>query len=184
MTKGNNALVDKRKEDLQHWRSTGNAYPNDFQRDALAGELLAEYGQLDKPALEEKSVQVSVAGRIMSRRIMGKAAFAHIQDMSGRIQIYLRMDSLPDGEYEQFKQWHLGDIIGVVGTVMKTNKQELSIQAVAVRLLSKSLRPLPEKFHGLADQETRYRQRYLDLLCNEDSRRIFSLRSQDSAVSA
>ena len=115
----------------------------------------------------------------MSRRIMGKASFAHIQDMSGKIQLYVRRDDLPEGLYNTgFKKWDVGDIIGATGTVMKTNKGELSIHVDSIKLLTKSLQPLPEKFHGLTDQEMRYRQRYVDLIMNEETRNTFKIRSQ------
>ncbi len=145
----------------------------------MAGELHAEYGEKSAEELEANPVRVSVAGRMMLRRIMGKASFCTVQDMSGRIQLYVRRDDLPEGIYnEQFKKWDLGDIIGAEGTLMKTKTGELSIKADSVRLLTKSLRPLPEKFKGLSDQETRYRQRYLDLIMNEESRTTFQIRSK------
>ncbi len=124
-------------------------------------------------------MKVAIAGRMMSRRIMGKASFAHLQDMSGKIQLYVRRDDLPEGLYNSgFKKWDVGDIIGATGTVMKTNKGELSIHVDSISLLTKSLQPLPEKFHGLTDQEKRYRQRYVDLIMNEETRNTFKIRSQ------
>lgn len=167
-----------RKGKLKELRKAGNPYPNNFQRDSLAAELHKEYDALEHDDLEKVAKAVKVAGRIMLRRLMGKASFVHLQDMSGRIQAYLREDDLPKGEYEQFKDWDLGDIIGVEGVLFKTKTGELSIKAKKIQLLSKSLRPLPDKFHGLADHEMRYRQRYLDLLVNEDSRKIFQIRTQ------
>ncbi len=173
-----NDIIAQRRSQLQVLREKGNAYRNDFRRDALAADLVRKYGEMGKEELEKAGINVKVAGRMMSRRIMGKASFAHLQDMSGKIQIYVRRDDLPEGIYnEQFKKWDIGDIIGVSGTMMKTNKGELSIHADSIQLLTKSLRPLPEKFHGLTDQETRYRQRYLDLITNEESRQVFRLRS-------
>ncbi len=180
MTNDNNDndLITQRRVQLQALREKGNAYPNDFRRDALATELNRKYAQNSKEELEQANVSVNIAGRMMSRRVMGKASFAHLQDMSGQIQIYVRRDDLPEGVYnEQFKKWDIGDILGVSGVVMKTNKGELSVHVHSIRLLTKSLRPLPEKFHGLTDQETRYRQRYLDLVTNEESRRVFEIRS-------
>ncbi len=181
MTNDNNEndLVAQRRNQLQALRDSGNAYPNDFRRDALAAGLFDAHGEFSKEELEEAKVSVKIAGRMMTRRVMGKASFAHLQDMSGKIQIYVRRDDLPEGVYnEQFKKWDIGDIIGVSGVMMKTNKGELSIHVDSIQLLTKSLRPLPEKFHGLTDQETRYRQRYLDLITNEESRQVFRVRSQ------
>ncbi|QXP88864.1 lysine--tRNA ligase [Methylococcus capsulatus] len=172
-----NKLVALRREKLGKLRQTGVAFPNDFRRDALAAELRACYGDETAEALEETAISVKLAGRLMGKRIMGKASFAHIQDMSGRIQIFLQRDGLAEGVYEEFKSWDIGDVIGVEGTVFRTKTGELSVKASNIRLLTKSLRPLPEKFHGLTDAETRYRQRYLDLLMNEESRRVFQLRS-------
>jgi len=177
--KSENELVTQRRDQLQALRESGGAYPNDFRRDALASRLLEAYGEQSKEALETAKIRVKIAGRLMTRRVMGKASFAHLQDMSGKIQIYVRRDDLPEGVYnEQFKKWDIGDIIGVSGVMMLTNKGELSVHADSIRLLTKSLRPLPEKFHGLTDQETRYRQRYLDLIMNEEGREVFKVRSQ------
>src|SRR5690606_14948469 len=140
---------------------------NDFRRDTLAAELHEKYGDWDAEQLENAGIRVAVAGRMMAKRIMGKASFTHLQDMSGRIQLFLTRDALPEGQYQAFKGWDVGDIIGGVGTVFKTKAGELSGKLESVRLLTKSLRPLPEKFHGLTDQEMRYRQRYGDLIMNE-----------------
>ena len=171
-------LIAERREKLRLLRAAGIAFPNDFRRDVMAGELHAEYG--DKPAefFDGETRRVRVAGRMMAKRIMGKASFTHIQDMSGRIQLFLERDSLPEGVYQQFKGWDVGDIVGAEGVLFKTRTGELSVKVERIRLLTKSLRPLPEKFHGLADQETRYRQRYLDLIMSEPSRNIFRLRTQ------
>ena len=171
-----NEIVRRRREQLSALREQGNAYPNDFRRDALAADLRARYGELDQEALEQVEARFSLAGRMMSRRVMGKASFAHLQDSSGRIQLFLKRDKLGEERYGAFKKWDLGDLIGVTGGVFKTKTGELSVQVDAIRLLAKSLRPLPEKFHGLADQETRYRQRYLDLITNETARRTFQIR--------
>ena len=167
----------QRRTKLAALRQKGIAFPNDFHRDALAAELHRQYESEESAALEKQAVGVKIAGRMLTRRIMGKAAFAHLQDMSGKIQVYLRQNDLAAGLYEEFKHWDLGDILGIEGTVFKTKSGELSVKASHLRLLTKSLRPLPEKFHGLSDQETRYRQRYLDLIVNEQSRRVFHLRS-------
>ncbi len=174
-----NDLIAQRRQQLNDIRETGNAFSNDFRRDSLAADLVAKYEEKTKEELETDSVKVAIAGRMMSRRIMGKASFAHIQDMSGKIQLYVRRDDLPEGLYNTgFKKWDIGDIIGATGTVMKTNKGELSIHVDSIKLLTKSLQPLPEKFHGLTDQEMRYRQRYVDLIMNEETRNTFKIRSQ------
>lgn len=165
-----------RKQKLAELRTGGFNFPNTFRREHLADALLKQYSETEKQTLEQKHVKVSVAGRIVLRRIMGKASFFHIQDVSGRIQVYLRSNDLPD-IYEQFKHWDLGDIVGVQGELFKTNTGELTINAEHVELLTKSLRPLPDKFHGLADQELKYRKRYVDLIANEDSRKTFLIRS-------
>lgn len=173
-----NEQIAQRKAKLKHLREEGHAYPNDFTRNALAGFLLQEYNHFDHDALENKDIQVKVAGRIMSRRLMGKASFVHIQDMTGRIQLYVARDQLPEGVYAEFKNWDLGDIIGAEGTLFKTKTGELSIKVDQLRLLTKALRPLPDKYHGLQDHEQRFRQRYLDLLVNENTRHIFQMRSK------
>ena len=172
-----NDLITQRRQQLQDLRESGNAFRNDFKRDSLAESLFTLYGDKTKEELETEPVKVAIAGRMMTRRVMGKASFAHIQDMSGQIQLYVRRDDLPEGVYnEQFKKWDIGDIIGATGTIMKTNKGELSVHVDAIHLLTKSLQPLPEKFHGLTDKEMRYRQRYVDLIMNEESRKTFKLR--------
>ncbi len=174
-----NDLVAQRRQDLEKLRKTGNAYTNKFKRDSLAADLLSKFQDSSKEELENELVKVAIAGRMMSRRVMGKASFAHIQDMSGKIQLYVKRDDLADGVYNDgFKKWDIGDIIGATGTIMKTNKGELSIHVDSIELLTKSLQPLPEKFHGLTDQEIRYRQRYVDLIMNEETRNTFKVRSQ------
>jgi len=174
-----NRLIAERRAKLQALRASGApAFPNDFVPDARAGQLHARYGGQDKAALDAASTTVSVVGRMMLKRVMGKASFATVQDASGRIQIYLDRNSLGEDAYAQFKGWDMGDIIAVTGTVFKTNKGELSIHAQSVRLLTKSLRPLPDKFHGLADQELRYRQRYVDLIMTPQVRETFIARSK------
>ena len=178
-TENENDLIAQRRQDLKELRKTGNAYTNQFKRDSLALDLQAQYKNKSKEELEGESIKVAVAGRMMSRRVMGKASFAHIQDMSGKIQLYVRRDDLVDGVYnDRFKKWDIGDIIGATGTIMKTNKGELSIHVDSIELLTKSLQPLPEKFHGLTDQEIRYRQRYVDLIMNEETRNTFKIRSR------
>ena len=178
-TENENDLIAQRRQNLKELRKTGNAYTNQFKRDSLALDLHAQHENKSKEELEGEPIKVTVAGRMMSRRIMGKASFAHIQDMSGKIQLYVRRDDLADGIYNDgFKKWDIGDIIGATGTIMKTNKGELSIHVDSIELLTKSLQPLPEKFHGLTDQEIRYRQRYVDLIMNEETRNTFKIRSR------
>lgn len=168
-----------RREKLNRLRQEGNAFPNTFRRDALAAELHAHYDEAEGEALKEQNIQVAVAGRIMLRRVMGKATFITVQDVSGKIQLYVARDNLPEGVYaDKVSHWDLGDIIGVKGALFKTKTGELTVRCTEVQLLTKALRPLPDKFHGLSDQETRYRQRYLDLIANEESRRTFMIRSQ------
>lgn len=166
-----------RKQKLVELRTSGFNFPNQFRREHLADMLTKEYAAMDKESLAEKKVKAAVAGRIVLRRIMGKASFFHIQDVSGRIQIYIRANDLPE-IYEQFKHWDLGDIVGVKGELFLTNTGELTLNAEHVELLTKSLRPLPDKFHGLADQEVKYRKRYVDLIANEESRNTFIIRSR------
>ena len=178
MTKDDNDIIRQRRAQLQALRERGNAYPNDFRRNILAQELHTRYGDEDKEQLETETEKFSLAGRMMSRRVMGKASFAHIQDMSGRIQLFIRRDDLADDSYAHFKKWDIGDLVGVTGSVFRTKTGELSIQADSIRLLAKSLRPLPEKFHGLSDQEIRYRQRYLDLITSATTRQTFQIRTR------
>jgi lysyl-tRNA synthetase, class II len=171
------ALIAQRRAKLAALREQGIAFPTDFRRNVMAGELHAEYGDKDNAYFEANARRVSIAGRMMAKRVMGKASFAQLQDMSGRIQVFVQRDSLPDGVYTAFKGWDIGDILGAEGELFRTKTGELSVRADKLRLLTKSLRPLPEKFHGLADQETRYRQRYLDLIMNEVSRKTFRMRT-------
>ncbi|MDG6897125.1 lysine--tRNA ligase [Actinobacillus delphinicola] len=174
-----NGEMAVRREKLQKLREKGIPFPNTFRRDALAADLHKKYDDVDNEALEAESVKVAVAGRIMMRRAMGKATFISLQDMSGRIQLYVAKNNLPEGVYaDDVSQWDLGDIVGVKGELFKTKTGELTVRVSEVQLLTKALRPLPDKFHGLADQEVRYRQRYLDLISNEESRRTFIIRSK------
>ncbi len=172
-----NEQIAQRRAKLTALREAGPAYPNDFHRDTLAEAIHTQYGDADAQALEQHGIRVKIAGRMMTRRLMGKAAFAHLQDMSGKIQIYVQRDALPDSVYGDFKKWDIGDILGAEGVVFKTKTGELSVRVDQLRLITKSLRPLPEKYHGLVDQEMRYRKRYLDLIMNEDARRTFAARS-------
>ena len=173
-----NELLAQRREKLETLRSKGNAYPNDFRRDSLSSQLHESYGDQKTEDLEEKNIKVTVAGRIMLQRLMGKASFITIQDMQGQIQAYVRSDSIGDEIYKDFKTWDLGDIVGIEGTLFKTKTDELTVNAESVSLLTKSLRPLPEKHAGLVDTEQRYRKRYLDLLTNAESRKVFKTRSK------
>ena len=168
----------QRRAKLAELRAHGPAYPNDFRPDAKAGELHERFAGVDAKALEREPVPVAVAGRMMTRRLMGKASFAHLRDATGDIQIHLRRDDLPEGRYAEFKRFDIGDIVGVEGEVFRTRTGELSVKARSIRLLVKSLLPLPEKYHGLADVETRYRRRYVDLIVNERSREVFRARSR------
>jgi len=173
-----NKLIAERKSKLAVLREQGNPFVNNFKPKDSTKNLVDAYNVLSKEDLDEKVVEVSVAGRMMLKRVMGKASFAQLQDSSGQIQLFVTRDELKEGLYnEQFKKWDIGDIIGASGTLFKTKTGELSIRVSDVRLLTKSLRPLPEKFHGLSDQETIYRQRYVDLIMNEESRDVFKRRS-------
>ena len=173
-----NQIIAERRAKLTLLRTLGNAYPNDFRRDALAADLHAKYDAKSNEELEPLGVTVTVAGRMMLKRVMGKACFATVQDMSGRIQLYVTLDALGAGKLDDFKHWDLGDIVGATGRLFKTKTGELSVKVTHVRLLAKALRPLPEKFHGMTDQEQRYRQRYVDLITNASARDVFVKRSQ------
>jgi lysyl-tRNA synthetase class 2 len=173
-----NHIIAERRAKLAEWRSSGSAFPNDFSRENLAGTLEELYGDKDAEALEANPVEVRVAGRIMLKRVMGKASFITIQDMSGRIQLYVTRDAVGEAIYADFKTFDIGDIVGTVGTLFKTRTGELTVKSAEIRLLTKSIRPLPDKFHGLTDQETKYRQRYVDLIMSEESRFTFVARSR------
>jgi len=173
-----NKLIEERREKLKALRAKGNAYPNDFRRNDLASRLTQLHGEKTKEQLEQEKPAASIAGRMLLKRIMGKVTFATLQDTSGRLQIYVSNDSTGAEAHEAFKHWDLGDIVAVEGTVFRTNKGELTINAGTVRLLSKAIRPLPEKFHGLADHETRYRQRYVDLIVNPEVKDLFLKRTR------
>ncbi len=166
-----------RQAKLVQLRALGQAYPNDFKREHLAQPLHDEYQDKASEYFESHPIPVAMAGRMMTKRLMGKASFVHIQDMSGQMQVYIKQDALPEDLYEQFKTWDLGDIIAITGTLFKTKTNELSVKATQIRLLTKSLHPMPDKFHGLVDHEARARQRYLDLICNKEARKIFQARS-------
>jgi lysyl-tRNA synthetase class 2 len=173
MENDDNKLIEERREKLKALRAKGVAYPNDFRREDLAGPLAESHGAKSKEDLEKEKIPAKVAGRMVLKRVMGKASFATLQDGSGRIQAYITQD-VPG--YEDFKHWDLGDIVGVEGHLFKTMKGELTVHASAIRLLAKALRPLPEKFHGMADQEMKYRQRYVDLIVTQKTREVFEQR--------
>jgi lysyl-tRNA synthetase class 2 len=173
-----NQIVAERRAKLAALRASGNPYPNDFRRDALAADLHAAHGNRENAELEPAGIRVSVAGRMMLKRVMGKACFATLQDMSGRIQLYVTLDGVGEETLAAFKHWDLGDIVGATGTLFRTKTGELSLRCDSVRLLAKGLRPLPEKFHGITDTEQRYRQRHLDLVTNPAARDVFVRRSQ------
>ena len=175
-----NHLIAERRSKLAALRTHGNAFPNDFRRVDHAGDLQAQYTDAERwtgEALEGEGRRVALAGRVMAKRVMGKAAFAQVQDVSGRIQLFLQSNTL-GATYEAFKGWDVGDIVAAEGTLMRTKTGELSVKADVLRLLVKSLRPLPDKWHGLADVEQRYRQRYVDLIVSPDAREVFVKRSQ------
>ncbi|KFN03122.1 lysine--tRNA ligase [Bacillus clarus] len=168
-----------RREKLHNLREQGiDPFGKRFERTNSTKELLSLYGEFSKEELEEKEISVSIAGRIMTKRGKGKAGFAHVQDLHGQVQIYVRKDAVGDEEYELFKTADLGDLVGIEGKVFKTNVGELSVKATGFTLLTKSLRPLPDKYHGLKDVEQRYRQRYLDLITSMESRETFVTRSK------
>ena len=175
-----NKLIAERREKLKQLRSGGVAFPNDFRREHYAGDLQAEFadaGRWDAESLEGLGREVHIAGRLMAKRVMGKASFSQLQDESGRIQVFMQANAL--GEiYEAFKGWDVGDIVAVVGTLTRTRTGELSVRAAQIKLMTKSLRPLPDKWHGLADVEQRYRQRYVDLIVTPESREVFIQRSK------
>ena len=169
-----NKLIAQRKEKLAAIREQGGAFPNDFRRDQLCADLQKRYVDKTKEELEVAAIPVKVAGRIM----LNRGAFMVIQDMSGRIQVYVNRKTLPEETLAQVKTWDMGDIIAAEGTLARSGKGDLYVEMTSVRLLTKSLRPLPDKHHGLTDTEQRYRQRYVDLIVNEDVRDTFRVRSQ------
>jgi lysyl-tRNA synthetase class 2 len=170
-----NKLVEERREKLKGLRAKGVAFPNDFRKKDAAAELHRSFGEKPKEELEKQKAPAVVAGRMMLKRVMGKASFATLQDGSGRIQAYITQET---PGYDEFKHWDLGDIVGIEGWLFKTMKGELTVHATKIRLLAKALRPLPEKFHGLSDQEMRYRQRYVDLIVTPESKDIFLRRTK------
>ncbi len=173
-----NHVIAERREKLKAIREKGVAFPNDFKPEHFAAPLHAQFGEQENETLDPQAVMVKVAGRMMLKRVMGKASFATVQDKTGRIQLFISKDNIGEELYESFKHWDLGDIIAAVGVLFKTKTGELSVKVTELRLLTKSLRPLPEKFHGLSDQETKYRQRYVDLIVSEETRHTFIARSK------
>ena len=177
-----NSIISDRRNKLDDLRKNGIAFPNQFKPQHFSSELHKNYDGDDNETLQGKGIQVSVSGRMMLKRVMGKASFASIQDNDGRIQLYVARDFINSDSnpelYSQFKKWDLGDIIGAKGKLFKTRTNELTIEVTEIVLLTKSIRPLPEKFHGLSDQETKYRQRYVDLIVNEDTKQTFLNRSK------
>ncbi|MBA3023671.1 MAG: lysine--tRNA ligase [Gammaproteobacteria bacterium] len=173
-----NQIIAERRSKLKAIREKGIAFPNDFDRKDLAADLHAAFGEKSQDELEAEQVSVAVAGRMMLKRVMGKASFATIQDVSGRMQLFISNDITGEDAHAVFKHHDLGDILGATGVLFKTKTGELSVRVTEVRLLTKALRPLPEKFHGLTDQEQKYRQRYIDLITNEQTRKTFMIRSK------
>jgi len=178
MEQDDNQLIAERREKLAAIRKQGVAFPNDFKPKDHAIELIRKHGALENEALEPLNIQVSIAGRLMLKRVMGKASFGTLQDSTDRIQLFVTKDTLGEEVYAAFKHWDLGDILGASGTLFKTKTGELSVRVTTLRLLTKSLRPLPDKFHGMADQEQKYRQRYVDLITDGDARTRFAARSK------
>jgi len=177
-TTEDNALIAERREKLAAIRARGVAFPNDFKPKHRAAELLRKHGHLDNEVLEPQAVAVSIAGRLMLKRVMGKASFATVQDATGRIQLRVSVDAIGADAYAQFKQLDLGDIVAAEGTLFKTKTGELTVKVERLRLLTKSLRPLPDKFHGIAEAERKYRHRYEDLITDDAARARFAARSK------
>ncbi|MDW3680265.1 lysine--tRNA ligase [Cupriavidus sp. CV2] len=177
-----NKIIAERREKLQALRQQGPAFPNDFRPTHQAAALHTQYSETEQAALEATPVEVAIAGRMMLKRVMGKASFATVQDGSGRIQFYISRDAIGEDVYAAFKKWDLGDIVAARGTLMKTKTGELSVAVTELRLLSKSLRPLPGDYYGLADQEQKYRQRYVDLIVSPETRATF--RARTNAISS
>jgi lysyl-tRNA synthetase class 2 len=173
-----NKIMAERREKLRELREQGVAYPNDFRPTHHAGDLQKQYAETDKETLETNPLEVALAGRMMLKRVMGKASFATVRDGSGQIQFFITPADVGEATYDAFKKWDLGDIVAARGVLFRTNKGELSVRCTELRLLSKSLRPLPDKFHGLADQEMKYRQRYVDLIVTPETRETFVARTR------
>src|ERR1700726_695916 len=172
-----NKLIAERRAKLATLREHAPAFPNDFRRDALAGQLHDSFGERSGEWVDANPTRVRVGGRLMFKRVMGKASFGKIADRTGQIQLYLQQEAL-GAAYETFKGWDIGDLVGASGVLFRTKTGEVSVRVEALRMLAKSLRPLPDKWHGLADTETRYRQRYVDLIMSEQSRNVFRARTR------
>jgi len=172
-----NHLIAERRAKLAKLRERGVAFPNDFRRSALAAHVLTHHGEKSPETLDAEAIHVSVAGRLRVKRVMGKASFAKLEDSSGQIQLFLQRETLGEA-YDEFKSWDVGDVVGAAGVLFKTKTGELSVKVTRLQLLTKSLRPLPDKWHGIADTEIRYRRRYVDLIMNEPTRRVFETRSR------
>jgi lysyl-tRNA synthetase class 2 len=172
-----NHLIAERRAKLAKLRERGVAFPNDFRRSALAAHVLTRHGEKSPETLDAEAIHVSVAGRLRVKRVMGKASFAKLEDSSGQIQLFLQRETLGEA-YDEFKSWDVGDVVGAAGVLFKTKTGELSVKVTRLQLLTKSLRPLPDKWHGIADTELRYRRRYVDLIMNEPTRRVFETRSR------
>ena len=173
-----NKLISERKKKLEAIKIDNKPYPNDFRKKNQSEDLIAKYIDTEKDALAEKNINVSIAGRLLTIRNMGNSSFANLHDEAGKIQIYLQKKHVGEEQYNLFNNLDLGDIVGLEGVLFKTKTGELTINVVTVRLLTKSLRPLPEKFHGIADIEIKYRQRYLDLMINQETKKLFKTRSR------
>jgi lysyl-tRNA synthetase, class II len=173
-----NQLIAERRAKLAAIRAQGVAFPNDFKPQHQAADLHLKYDAVENAELEPQAIKVVVGGRMMLKRVMGKACFATVQDGSGRIQLYIAQNDVGDAVLAEFKQWDLGDIVGCEGTLFRTKTGELTVKVTSIRLLVKSLRPLPDKFHGMTDQEQKYRQRYVDLMTDDDARARFVSRSK------
>ena len=173
-----NKLIAERREKLSRLRNQEEVYVNTFRRNALAEQLHLTYGKKSKESLEKEDSNISIAGRVMAKRVMGKASFLKIQDSSGSIQLFIQKNHISEQAYNQLRSWDLGDIVGAKGKIFKTNTNELSLKVEEICLLVKSLRPLPEKWHGISDQEIKVRQRYLDLIVSKKTRNIFKIRSE------
>jgi lysyl-tRNA synthetase class 2 len=173
-----NKLIAERRRKLDQLRAAGPAFPNDFRRDAIAASLHAAYGAHSDETLAREAVRVAVAGRMVAKRVMGKSSFIKLQDRSGQIQLFATRDAIGEAAYAEFRKWDVGDIVGATGTLMKTKSGELSVATDSLRILVKSLRPLPEKWHGITDQEFRLRRRYVDLIASAQTREVFRRRSE------
>src|SRR5690242_155847 len=173
-----NKLIAERREKLKELRGQGIAFPNDFKVDAFAGDLRSAFADQDAETVDAAARRVKVAGRIVLKRVQGKVSFVQMQDFTGRIQLFIHQGTVGEATYEAFKGWDVGDIVGAEGQLMRTKTGELSVKVDSLRLLTKSLRPLPDKFHGLADVEQRYRQRYVDLIVTPEARDAFQKRSR------